>query len=191
MTTHHKNESVSLGIWVYLMSDCVLFAGLFATYAVLHLETAGGPGALALFDLSFVLTETLLLLTSSFTCGLAVLFARNGNVPAVAGALFATFILGLSFLGMELSEFWKLIAEGHGFQANAFLSSYFTLVGTHGLHIFVGLLWILVLLAHVSIYGSSEKMAHRVLYFSLFWHFLDIVWIFIFTFVYLFGSLSL
>ena len=138
------------------MSDCVLFATLFATYAVLHLETAGGAGALQLFDRSFVLTETLILLASSFTCGLAVLFSRNKNVLGMTIALFSTFVLGLSFLGMEYSEFAKLLAEGHGWQASAFLSSYFTLVGTHGLHIFIGLLWIVVLLAHLSIHGGSS-----------------------------------
>lgn len=191
MNKHLTEQPVSLGVWVYLMSDCVLFATLFATYAVLHLETAGGAGALQLFDRSFVLTETLVLLLSSFTCGLAVLFSRSKNVLGMTTALFSTFVLGLSFLGMEYSEFGKLIAEGHGWQASAFLSSYFTLVGTHGLHIFIGLLWIVVLLAHLSVHGGSEKMTRRILYFSLFWHFLDIVWIFIFSFVYLFGTLSL
>ena len=173
------------------MSDCVLFASLFAVYAVLHLETAGGATGGQLFDRSFVFIETLILLTSSFTCGLAVLAAHKKNVGAVTGALFATLVLGLSFLGMEWSEFGKLIMEGHSYTASAFLSSYFTLLGTHGLHIAVGLLWILVLLTHLSIHGGSPKMAERVFYFSLFWHFLDIIWIFIFSFVYLFGILGL
>ena len=191
MTTHPTNNRVSLGLWIYLMSDCILFATLFATYAVLHLETAGGASSLQLFSRSFVLVETLILLASSFTCGLAVLFSRNKNVVGMTLALFATFLLGLSFVGMEYSEFGKLIMGGHGWQASAFLSSYFTLVGTHGLHIIVGLLWLLVLLAHISIQGGTEQTTRRVFYFSLFWHFLDIVWIFIFSFVYLFGTLSL
>jgi cytochrome o ubiquinol oxidase subunit 3 len=191
MSTHLTKQPISLGLWVYIMSDCVLFASLFATYAVLHLETAGGAGAMDLFNRSFVLTETLILLASSFTCGLAVLLSRNKHVAGMTAALFATFVLGLTFLAMEYREFASLIAEGHGWQASAFLSSYFTLVGTHGLHILIGLLWIVVLFAHLSMHGGSEKMTRRIFYFSLFWHFLDIVWIFIFSFVYLFGTLSL
>lgn len=189
MKNHDTHENVSFGIWVYIMSDCVLFACLFAGYAVLHTQTAGGPGGAELFDRSFVLTETLLLLTSSFTCGLALIAARAKSKLGVWAALAATFGLGLAFLGMELREFSTFIAEGHGWATSAFLSSFFTLVGTHGLHIFVGLLWILTLFAHLAIRGLTVQTSNRIVYFSLFWHFLDIVWICIFSLVYLLGSL--
>lgn len=173
------------------MSDCVLFASLFAAYAVAHTETAGGPTALMLFDRSFVLIETLVLLTSSFTCGIAVLCAKRKNVLGLWLSLGATLVLGLTFLAMELGEFAKLIHEGSGPDVSAFLSSYFTLVGTHGLHIFVGILWILVLLVHLGVRGIQASTTTRLMLFSLFWHFLDIVWICIFSLVYLFGSISL
>lgn len=172
------------------MSDCVLFASLFAAYAVLHTEIAGGPSALILFDRSFVLIETLVLLTSSFTCGLAVLYAQRKNLLGLWISLGATLVLGLTFLAMEFGEFTKLIQDGNGPDTSAFLSSYFTLVGTHGLHVFVGALWILVLLVHLVVRGIQKNTASRLLLFSLFWHFLDIVWICIFSLVYLFGSLT-
>ena len=191
MTKHATQDYVPFGLWVYIMSDCVLFASLFAAYAVLHTETAGGPGGAELFDRTFVLIETLVLLASSFTCGLAVIFAQRRNVLGMWTALTATLLLGGTFLAMELKEFGSLVATGHGWSTSAFLSSYFTLVGTHGLHIFVGLLWILALFVYTAVRGVNEKTGRRVLYFSLFWHFLDIVWICIFSFVYLFGSLSL
>lgn len=190
MSTHLHKDSVSFGIWVYIMSDCVLFASLFAAYAVLHTEIAGGSSALMLFDRSFVLIETLVLLTSSFTCGLAVLYAQRKNLLGLWLSLGATLVLGLTFLAMELGEFTKLIRDGSGPDTSAFLSSYFTLVGTHGLHVFVGALWILVLLVHLVVRGIQKNTASRLLLFSLFWHFLDIVWICIFSLVYLFGSLT-
>lgn len=185
----NKHDHIPFGLWVYIMSDCVLFACLFAGYAVLHTETAGGATSMMLFDRSFVLTETLILLASSFTCGLAVLSAQKKNAFGAWLGLLATFALGAAFLGMELTEFMKLTAEGNGWGASAFLSSFFTLVGTHGLHIFVGLLWMLALFAHLAFRGATEGTSRGILYFSLFWHFLDIVWICIFSFVYLFGSL--
>lgn len=186
MKTH---DYVPFGLWVYIMSDCVLFASLFAAYAVLHGETAGGPGAALLFDKSFVFIETLILLASSFTCGLAVLAAERGKLGAVWAGLVATFLLGASFLAMELHEFSSLAALGHSWRRSAFLSSFFALVGTHGLHIAVGLSWMLALSIYLAVRGLSPKAARRIAYFSLFWHFLDIVWIFIFSFVYLFGML--
>lgn len=185
----NEKNRIPFGLWVYIMSDCVLFATLFAAYAVLHTETAAGPSGLDLFSRSFVLAETLILLTSSFTCGLAILFARRRQLAAVWAALIATLLLGASFLAMELHEFGSLIAEGHSWRESAFLSSFFTLVGTHGLHVFAGTLWLLSLLLYLGVRGMTEKVADRILYFSLFWHFLDIVWIFIFSFVYLFGTL--
>jgi cytochrome o ubiquinol oxidase subunit 3 len=171
------------------MSDCVLFACLFAAYAVLHTATGAGPSSIEIFDRSFVLIETLVLLASSFTCGLALLAARRGSTAGTWVALLSTLALGATFLGMEFHEFSALVASGASWQASAFLSSYFTLVGTHGLHIVIGLLWLLILCLHIAIVGVQKQTVNNLLYFSLFWHFLDIVWICIFSFVYLFGSL--
>ncbi|MDO8624176.1 MAG: cytochrome o ubiquinol oxidase subunit III [bacterium] len=185
------HDKVTFGLWVYLMSDCVLFAGLFATYAVLHTASFGGPSAKELFSLPFVLTETLLLLTSSFTCGLALLAAHHHKKNLALLALFATLLLGLAFVSMEVSEFRALVLEGHEPSKSAFLSSFFTLVGTHGLHVALGSLWMLVLMAHIAVKGITAGTTRKLACFGLFWHFLDIIWIFIFTFVYLFGFLSL
>lgn len=189
MNTH--TDHVPFGLWVYIMSDAVLFSCLFAAYAVLHSETAGGATAQMLFQPSFVLIETLLLLTSSFTCGLAVLAARSNRVKETWAALIATLLLGLGFVLMEVSEFGRLIAEGHGPQSSAFLSSFFTLVATHGLHVTVGALWLLALLLHLFVRKLAPGTTRGILYFSIFWHFLDIVWICIFSLIYLFGTLSL
>lgn len=180
-------QKTTLGFWVYLMTDCVLFASLFAAYAVLRNNTAGGVGGSEIFDLPFVLVETLILLTSSFTCGLALLSAYRRDKTGVFAWLGVTFLLGVSFLGMELYEFTQLVQEGHSWRASAFLSAFFTLVGTHGLHITAGLLWMTVLLRRVYKRGFSPSNLRRLTMFSLFWHFLDIVWIFIFTIVYLMG----
>lgn len=186
-----EHSKVTFGFWVYLMSDCVLFAGLFATYAVLHTATFGSPGARELFSLPFVLIESMLLLTSSFTCGLMLLAAHHHKKHFVAGWLIVTLLLGLSFVAMELREFAQLISLGHGPSTSAFLSSFFTLVGTHGLHVALGSLWILVLIAHVIVRGLVPGTLRKLACFGLFWHFLDLIWIFIFTFVYLFGFIAL
>lgn len=175
------------GFWVYLMTDCVLFATLFATYAVLHRNTFGGPSGEELFSLPFVLTETLLLLTSSFTCGLAILGASAGSRRIVLVGLVVTFLLGAAFLGMELHEFAGLVHEGNNWQRSGFLSAFFTLVGTHGAHIAAGLIWIVVLGILVLRRGLTVHTIRKLTLFSLFWHFLDVVWIFIFTIVYLMG----
>lgn len=178
-----------LGFWIYLMTDCILFASLFATYIVLRPGTYGGPSGQELFELPFVLLETIVLLTSSFTCGLALLAAKRGALkPAIIG-LAATFILGATFLALELSEFMKLAGEGHGWQTSAFLSGFFTLVGTHGAHIAVGLLWVIVMIVQMIKSGLTPGVQRRLEMFGLFWHFLDIIWIFIFTIVYLMGVL--
>lgn len=189
MTAHERHDHIPLGLWVYIMSDCILFAGLFAAYAVLHSATAAGPSAAQIFDRPYVFVETLILLTSSFTCGLALIASRAGRKMSTWIALGATFLLGAAFLGLEIHEFAGLIADGHSWQQSAFLSSFFTLVGTHGLHIFVGLLWLVGIFIHLAIRGVSKESSTSITYFSLFWHFLDIVWICIFSFVYLFGSL--
>jgi cytochrome o ubiquinol oxidase subunit 3 len=181
------DTKTGFGFWVYLMTDCILFASLFATYAVLHGNTFGGPGGRELFSLPFVLTETLILLTSSFTAGLAMLGVHAGSRRQVLGWLAVTFVLGAAFLGLELSEFSKLVHEGNSWQRSAFLSSFFTLVSTHGLHIATGLLWMGTLMVQTVRRGLTAGTKRRLALLSMFWHFLDIVWIFIFTFVYLLG----
>jgi cytochrome o ubiquinol oxidase subunit 3 len=178
------------GFWVYIMTDCVLFATLFATFAVLRNNTFGGPSGSELFSLNFVLTETLILLTSSFTCGLAILAARNNKRRQVIGWFALTFILGVAFLVLELTEFHHLAAEGNSWRRSAFLSSFFTLVGTHGLHITIGLIWMFILNLKVWRSGLGGSSVKRLTLLSLFWHFLDIVWIFIFSIVYLLGAIS-
>ena len=182
-----RTDKTIFGFWVYIMTDCILFATLFATYAVLRNNVADGPSGHDIFNMPYVLTETLLLLTSSFTCGLVVLAARMGKLKQVMLWLTVTFVLGLSFVTMELTEFTHLVNEGHSWQASAFLSSFFTLVGTHGLHISVGLLWILVMSVFLLRKGLNERTTHRLEMFSIFWHFLDVVWVFIFTIVFLMG----
>jgi cytochrome o ubiquinol oxidase subunit 3 len=181
----HTEATTTFGLWVYLMSDCLLFASLFAAYAVLHTQTAGCAGPAALFNTRTALIETLILLTSSFTSGLALLAARRKHVLGTWLALGATVLLGDAFLAQELTEFSHLIHSGNGPDASAFLSSYFALVGTHGLHITLGLLWALTLFAHLALRGLAPSTRRGIAYFALFWHFLDIVWIFIFTIVYL------
>jgi len=185
----HERETTKtvFGFWVYLMTDCVLFASLFAAYAVLHGNTFGGPSGKDLFSLPYVLVETLILLTSSFTCGLAMLAVQQRNRQQVLFWLGITFLLGLAFVGMELNEFHHLAREGNSWRRSGFLSSYFVLVGTHGLHIITGLLWMAVLSAKVMRNSLSAPNVKRLTLFSLFWHFLDVVWIFIFTIVYLMG----
>lgn len=176
------------GFWVYLMTDCVLFASLFATFAVLHNNTYGGPSGKELFSLNFVLAETLILLTSSFTCGLAILSAQRNRKQAVLGWLAITFLLGVAFLSMELTEFHKLYEEGNSWRRSGFLSAFFTLVGTHGAHILTGRIWMGATMAQVWRFGVGRVIRKRLMLLSLFWHFLDLVWIFIFTIVYLYGA---
>ena len=176
-----------LGFWIYLMTDCLLFGSLFATYAVLHDSTFGGPSSHDLFDLSTAFAETMILLFSSVTCGFALIASLKNKTKSVLIWLAITFVLGASFLALELREFAEFVDEGHSWRQSAFLSSFFTLVGTHGLHITAGLLWIIVMLGQVLAQGINVMTFRRLVVFSLFWHFLDLVWIFIFTFVYLMG----
>ncbi|HUD07132.1 MAG TPA: cytochrome o ubiquinol oxidase subunit III [Candidatus Saccharimonadales bacterium] len=185
-----KFDKNLFGFWVYIMTDCVLFASLFATYAVLNNNTNGGPDGRQLFSLPYILTETIILLTSSFTCGLAILAARHNHKTKVVGWFTITFLLGLAFLIMELVEFTHLAHTGNSWTRSGFLSSYFALVGTHGLHISVGLLWMLVLIVRVAKSGLKSSTIRRLTMLSLFWHFLDIIWIFIFTIVYLRGAVQ-
>ena len=176
------------GFWVYLMTDCLLFGTLFATYAVLHGNTFGGPSGKELFDLPYALGETMFLLASSFTCGLAMLAAHQNFVKKTLFWYLITFLLGAGFVAMELNEFTHFIMDGNSFEKSAFLSSFFTLVGTHGAHVTTGLIFMLVLMLEVYRKGLTPTTFKRLTCLRLFWHFLDVVWIFIFTFVYLMGA---
>ena len=188
--THTDTYSKTIfGFWLYVMTDCVLFATLFATFAVLHNNIYGGPTAKELFSLPYVLAQTMVLLTSSFTCGLAMMAAYSGKKKSVMFWYIITFLLGLAFVTMEVHEFMKFAAEGNSWKRSAFLSSYFTLVGTHGAHVTAGLLWIAVMMAQLWSRGLTMSTLRRLACLSLFWHFLDVVWIFIFTIVYLMGAI--
>lgn len=180
-----KYAKAELGFWLYLMTDIILFASLFATYMVLRPNIAGGMSASELFDPTFALAETVLLLMSSFTCGLAVLFLRFRYKSTGLILLAVTLLLGGMFLFLEMYEFMEFIHEGQSWQTSGFLSGFFALVATHGLHITIGILWGLVLFWYIFKKGITANAMRRVSLFSLFWHFLDIVWIFIFTIVYL------
>ena len=187
---HHDDGSKTLlGFWIYLMSDCLIFSGLFATFAVLANATAGGPSGKELFELPYVLGETMLLLISSVTFGMAMLGMHAGNKGKVLAWLAVTFVFGAGFIGMEVYEFAKLVHEGAGPSHSAFLSSYFTLVGTHGLHVTCGLIWLVVMMDQMRRFGLTDDTRRRLSCLSLFWHFLDIVWICVFTFVYLRGAI--
>jgi cytochrome o ubiquinol oxidase subunit 3 len=179
-------ESVAaFGFWLFLLSDVVMFSGLFAAYAVLADRTAGGPDGAQLFDRGYVLLETMCLLLSSFTCGLmALAIERRAPVPTYAWAA-VTFALGAAFLGLEISEFLRMIGEGAAPTRSAFLSAFFTLVGTHGLHVTLGLVWLVAMMAQVVTLGFLPIVVRRLLCFVLFWHALDIVWVGVFTIVYL------
>ena len=184
---HDAGANKIFGFWIYLMSDCIIFATLFATYAVMVNNTAGGPAGKDIFELPFVLAETALLLLSSITYGMAVIGMNNGSKGAVNRWLALTFLFGLGFIAMEIYEFHHLIAEGFGPDRSGFLSGFFTLVGTHGLHVTSGLIWMLVLMFQLAKNGLTETNRTRVMCLSLFWHFPDVVWICVFTIVYLMG----
>ena len=184
---HDDGSKTVLGFWIYLMSDCLIFSSLFATFGVLADSFAGGPTGRELFDLPYVGGETVLLLVSSFTFGLAALSMQDNRRGQVVAWLAITFLLGAGFIGMEVHEFAHLIGEGAGPNRSAFLSAYFTLVGTHGLHVTAGLLWLGVMMHQILHFGLDGVVRRRLACLSLFWHFLDLVWICVFTFVYLRG----
>lgn len=186
---HDAADTKVFGFWVYLMSDLIIFASLFATFWQLRSATAGGPDGKELFDLSYVLIETGILLVSSITYGMVMVGLQAGRKDQVMLWLGITFLLGAAFVGMEINEFHHLIAEGAGPSRSAFLSSFFTLVGTHGLHVASGLLWIAVLMWQISRKGLTTTNSTRLACLSLFWHFLDVVWIGVFTVVYLLGAM--
>ena len=176
---------VSFGFWLFLLSDIVIFSALFAAYAVLSSRTAGGPTGVQIFELQHVFIETLCLLVSSFTCGLCVLGLERRSISMIYVWGAVTFVLGATFIGLELSEFTDLAARGITPARSAFLSAFFTLVGTHGIHVTAGLCWLGVMMAQVATLGLQPKVAGRLVCFSLFWHALDLVWIGVFTIVYL------
>jgi cytochrome o ubiquinol oxidase subunit 3 len=187
---YHAENGTLFGFWLYLMSDCLVFACLFAMYGVLGRSYAGGPSGSALFDLPLVAVNTSLLLLSSITYGFAMLEMQRSRRAFTLAWLAVTGLLGAAFVGLELREFAHLIHEGAGPQRSAFLSSFFTLVGTHGLHVTFGLVWLMTLMVQVAHKDLIPENRRRLLCLSLFWHFLDVVWIGVFTFVYLLGALS-
>jgi cytochrome o ubiquinol oxidase subunit 3 len=186
---HASGGSTLLGFWIYLMSDALIFATLFATYGVVSINYAGGPGPRQIFELPLVALNTTLLLLSSVTYGMAMIDMHAGRKKAVQTWLVITGLFGAGFIGVELYEFAGLIAEGATPQRSAFLSGFFTLVGTHGLHVTFGLIWLVVMLVQVQQRGLNEDNRRRLTCLGMFWHLLDVVWIGVFTFVYLLGAL--
>ena len=186
---HHPENGTLLGFWIYLLSDLMIFGALFATYGVLGRSYAAGPSGADLFDLRLIAANTAILLVSSITYGFAMIAMQRRQSKTVIGWLAATGVLGLAFLAIEIYEFWHLISLGAGPQRSAFLSAFFALVGTHGLHVLFGVIWLVVLCVQVRKHGLTRANTRRIACLSLFWHFLDVVWIGVFTFVYLMGVL--
>jgi cytochrome o ubiquinol oxidase subunit 3 len=186
---HDEGGSTALGFWIYLMSDTLIFAGLFAVYGVLGAHYAAGPSPRDLFELPLVAINTAMLLLSSLACGFAILSMQAGRKRATLAWLAVTGLFGLAFIGIEGHEFAGLIAEGATPQRSAFLSSFFILVGTHGLHVTFGMIWMAVLALQTGLHGLTAANRRRLMCLSMFWHFLDVIWIGVFTFVYLLGVL--
>ncbi len=186
---HHPEQGTLLGFWLYLMSDCLIFASLFAVYGVVGRSYAAGPTGAELFDLKLVAINTAMLLFSSITYGFAMIAMLRRRVAGVLGWLAITGLFGLAFIGIELYEFAHLIHQGAGPERSAFLSAFFALVGTHGLHVTFGIIWLIVLMIQVRKLGLTPENRRRLICLSMFWHFLDVVWIAVFTFVYLMGVL--
>lgn len=187
---HHNADQIDIfGFWIYIMSDLILFSCLFATFIILFKNTWNGFGMKQVTELPYVLAETLFLLASSFTYGMAILSMYKDRTKAVMTWLIVTFILGASFVVMEVNEFHHIISIGHGPETSGAMTSFFSLVGTHGLHVSMGLFWMLVMLIQIAKFKLSPAIKRRLTYLGLFWAFLDIVWIFVFTIVYLMGSI--
>jgi len=183
-----KRDKAELGFWIYLMTDLMLFAALFATFYILRIGIADGPKASEIFNIDYVMAQTLVLLASSVTSGMALVSAKFQMKKQALVFLAATIALGLSFLVLEMNEFILLVNEGHSWTTSAFLSSYFTLVGTHGLHILIGLIWAVVLFVAIMRRDTiGDNHLRKLGLFTMFWHFLDLVWIFIFSVVYVIG----
>lgn len=187
--THHPQNGTLLGFWLYLMSDCLVFASLFAVYGVLGRSYAAGPSGADLFDLNLVAISTAMLLFSSITYGFAMIAMQRRRIRPVLAWLAVTGLFGAAFLGLTLYEFQHLIHEGAGPQRSAFLSAFFALVGTHALHVLFGIVWLATLMVQAGKYGLTVENRRRLMCLSMFWHFLDVVWIAVFTFVYLMGVL--
>lgn len=185
-----QNRLNILGFWIFLGAEIILFATLFATYEVLNHRFAGGPTPNDLFEMNGVMIETILLLTSSFTCGLAIYEMHCDNKKGLLTWMIITLLLGASFVGMEITEFINYVHEGASMQSSAFLSSFFVLLGTHGLHVSMGIGWAIMVLIQIAKKGLTPITARKAFIIGLYWHFLDVVWIFIFTFVYLKGVVS-
>jgi cytochrome o ubiquinol oxidase subunit III len=183
-----KRIVVAFGFWIFLLSDIVMFSALFAAYAVLVHATAGGPTGAGLFNQVNVAIETGCLLASSYTCGLMSLSVNARRRPAIYLFAVVTFALGAAFLTLEIREFADMIARGAAPQRSAFLSAFFTLVGCHGVHVAAGLVWLAVMMAQVAVKGIRPSVERRLLCFALFWHALDIIWVWLFTVVYLMGA---
>ena len=183
-----KRIVVAYGFWIFILSDIVMFAGLFAAYAVLARNTAGGPTGSELFNLQNVFIETMCLLVSSYTCGLGALSAERRQAGRFIVFAVLTFVLGAAFVSIEVTEFARMVERGAGPSRSAFLSGFFTLVGTHGVHVTAGLIWLVYLAAEVIVKGLRASVLRRLLCWSLFWHALDIVWVGVLTLVYLMGA---
>jgi cytochrome aa3-600 menaquinol oxidase subunit III len=184
-----ENRLKILGFWIFLGAEIMLFATLFASYFTLEGRTAGGPTGAEIFKITPVLIETILLLTSSFTVGLGIHAMRLGRQKAMLGFFITTLLLGLAFIGVEIYEFAHYVHEGAGLQTSAFTSILLTTLGTHGAHVTLGLFWGLFIVLQISKHGLNPQTANKAFIFSLYWHFLDVVWIFIFSFIYLKGMM--
>jgi len=185
---HHDHEDVKVfGFWLFIITDCILFGTLFATFAVLRGSTAAGPLPSDLIELTGIIVSTFILLTSSYTSGIAVLQMNKGNVKGLITWLGITVLLGAAFIYLEVTEFIHLVHEGAAITTSAYWSAFFTLVGTHGLHVSIGLVWMIGLMLQLKRRGITPVTKRKVTIISLYWHFLDVIWIFVFTFVYLMG----
>lgn len=190
LATEDHSEKTILGFWVFLMTDFLLFGTFFATYGVLHHNTFGGPSAGTLFNLPLALAETITLLLSSFTCCLAMLSAYRKQTRRTLVLFLLTLLLGISFLSMEYAEFARLINQGQDWQRSGFLSSFFSLVGTHTAHLLVGMIWIAIMMYLIAQRGLIGSTMRRLACLRMFWLFLNVIWIFIFTLVYLMGAIE-
>ncbi|MGG1312754.1 MULTISPECIES: cytochrome o ubiquinol oxidase subunit III [Cohnella] len=183
---HHDLESLRLmGFWIFLITDCILFGTLFATFAVLRENTAAGPTGSEMFEMAGIIAETFILLTSSFTSGLALLSMNRGDKKGLIGWLAVTAALGACFIGLELNEFVHLVHEGVTISTSAYWSAFYTLVSTHGIHVTIGLFWMIAIMIQLGRHGITPVTRRKVNVIGLYWHFLDVVWIFVFTVVYM------